>query len=97
MQMPSDLQKSGAPPPDFSKVQFLPARKDVVYRDNAGYNLNIENLPWGNSQFTVKRYRINKTDNLDLVEENSSEGSTLNVSAALPPDALELIVLQRRK
>jgi len=96
MQMPPELVKASPPQPDSSKSKVLPPRADIVYRDNAGYNLTINNLPWGKKPFSMKRYRISKTQNLDLVEERSSEGGVLTMSDSLPPDALELIVLQRR-
>jgi xylan 1,4-beta-xylosidase len=96
MQMPPDLLKASPPQPDFSKFKLLPPRTDIVYRDNAGYNLTINNLPWGKRAFDVRRYRISKTQNLDLVEEGSSEGGSFNLSEALSPNAVELVVLQRR-
>src|ERR1035438_5768880 len=96
MQMPPELLKASPPQPDFSKVKSLPPRTDIVYRDNAGYTLTIDNLPWGAAAFRVKRYRISKTQNLDLVEEKSSAGGRLRLSSPLAPDAVELVVLQRR-
>jgi xylan 1,4-beta-xylosidase len=96
MQMPPDLLKGLPSLPDFSKFKALPLRTDIIYRDNAGYNLTISNLPWGKKPFSVKRYRVSQTQNLDLVEERSSEGGVLNMSESLAPDGLELIVLQRR-
>jgi hypothetical protein len=95
MEMPPELVKASPPQPDFSKVKMLPPRTNIVYRDNAGYNLTIDNLPWGKKAFSVKRYRISKTQNLELVEEKSGEGS-FELSSPLAPDAVELIVLQRR-
>ena len=94
--MPSELQKMGRPLPDFSKVKFLPPRTDIVYRNNAGYNLTISNLPWGNDAFTIKRYRISKSENFELVEEKSGAGGSLKLGNSLAPDAVELIVLQRK-
>ena len=94
--MPPALAKSGPPLPDVSKVAFLPARKGIVYHDNAGYNLEVNNLPWGNAHFIVQRYRISKTQNLDLVEEKKGYGTAFTVSAPLAPDAVELIVLKRQ-
>jgi hypothetical protein len=82
--------------PDMSKVKFLPLRTDIVYRDNRGYNLTIRNLPWGSAPFSIKRYRVSKSQNLDLVEESSAKGDSLNLTNALAPDALELIVLKRQ-
>jgi xylan 1,4-beta-xylosidase len=93
--MPSELQKMGQPLPDFSKVKFLPPRTAIVYRNNAGYNLTISNLPWGNDAFTIKRYRISKSENFELVEEKSGADGSLKLRNPLAPDAVELIVLQR--
>jgi hypothetical protein len=94
--MPADLIKAGPAPPDFSKVKFLPARKGVLSHDNAGYTLQIDGLPWGVKGFTVKRYRISATQNLDLIDEHAGSGISVQLSIALAPDTLELIVLQRR-
>jgi xylan 1,4-beta-xylosidase len=96
MQIPPAVSKTLPPSLDFSKIQFLPRRTDIVYHDNAGYSLSIENLPWDKKAFSIRRYRIDKTRNLDLVEEKSSVGASLKLSNALAPDALELIVLQKR-
>jgi xylan 1,4-beta-xylosidase len=96
MEMPPELAKTGGGLPDFSKVKFLPQRTDVVYRDNAGYVLIINNLPWGKTKFHMSRYRISKTQNLDLVEEKSGMEGDVSLSVALPPDEVELIVLHRQ-
>jgi xylan 1,4-beta-xylosidase len=96
MQVPPEVMKALPPTLDFSKIKFLPQRTDIVYRDNAGYNLTIDHLPWGKSAFRVKRYRIDKTQNLDLMEEKSGTGASLNLSNVLAPDAVDLIVLQKR-
>jgi len=96
MQIPADVKKALPPWLDFSKMRFLPRRTDIVYRDNAGYSLTIDNLPWGKKPFTVKRYRIDGTRNLDLMEEKSGVGGSLKLSNPLAPDAVELIVLKRR-
>lgn len=96
MQVPPEVSKALPPSLDFSKLKFLPRRTDVAYRDNAGYNLTIDNLPWGKKAYSVKRYRIDKAHNLGLVEEKSRTGESLTLSNALAPDSLELIVLQKR-
>jgi hypothetical protein len=76
--MPSELQKMGRPLPDFSKVKFLPPRTDIVYRNNAGYNLTISNLPWGDDAFTIKRYRISKTRISNCSRKNLGPAEALN-------------------
>jgi xylan 1,4-beta-xylosidase len=96
MPMPPELKKAAPPMPDISKVKFLPLRTDIFYRDNRGYNLTVRNLPWGGAPFSIKRYRISKNQDLDLVEESSAKGDSLNLTNALAPDALELIVLKRQ-
>ncbi|MGA8237271.1 MAG: hypothetical protein WB918_12200, partial [Candidatus Sulfotelmatobacter sp.] len=96
MPMPPELQKTAPPMPDMSKVKFLPLRTGIIYRDNRGYKLTIRNLPWGVAPFSIKRYRISKTQNLDLEEEKSARGNSFNLTTALAPDALELIVLRRQ-
>jgi hypothetical protein len=53
-------------------------------------------LPWGKKAFRIKRYRISKTQNLDLVEEKAGRGNRLQISSALTPDAVEFIVLEAR-
>lgn len=95
MEMPADVAKS-IPLPDFSKFKTLPRRTDIVYRDNVGYDLTIDHLPWGKKSFSLKRYRISKTENLQLVEEKNGAGESLKIANPLAPDAVELIVLQRR-
>jgi xylan 1,4-beta-xylosidase len=96
MQIPPEVAKALPPQLDFSKVKSLPRRTDIVYRDNSGYSLTIDNLPWGAAPFSIKRYRISKAENLDLVEEKSGAGSSFHLSSPLAPDAVELIVLRRR-
>ncbi|MFZ3216128.1 MAG: hypothetical protein WA192_08725 [Candidatus Acidiferrales bacterium] len=96
MQMPPDLVKASPPQPDWSAFKTLPPRKDIVYRDNSGYDLTINNLPWGAAPFNMKRYRISKTQNLELVEERSAMGNSVRLANSLPPDGLELIVLKAK-
>ena len=74
----------------------LPVRTNIVYRDNAGYNLAIENLPWHKAAYTLKRYRISKTEDLQLVEEKSMSGGSLKLTNRFPPDTVELIVLNQK-
>jgi xylan 1,4-beta-xylosidase len=94
MQMPAELKEPGTPDWDINKYKLLPVRTDIVYHDNAGYNLTINNLPWAKKDFSVKRYRLTKTQDLELVEEKSGTGGSYKLSNPLPPDGIELIVLQ---
>jgi len=96
MQMPPELVKESPPPPDFSKFKLLPPRTDIPNRKIAGYDLTIDNLPWSKQGFSVKRYRISETENLDLVEEKTGKGNRFTLSNPLAPDAVEMIVLRRQ-
>jgi xylan 1,4-beta-xylosidase len=96
MQMPAELQQPGAPASNEQKHELLPGRTDIVYRDNSGYNLTVNNLPWGKGAFTVKRYRISNTENLKMVEEKSGEGGIFKLSNAMSTDNIELVVLQSK-
>lgn len=95
MPMPPELQKAAPPMPDMSKVKFLPLRTDIVYHENAGYKLTLTDLPWVAAEFSLKRYRISDKENLDLLESKVEKGATLHISHPLPPNSLELIVIQR--
>lgn len=95
MPMPADVALP-PPAPDAKPERWLAGRTDIVYRDNAGYNLAVANLPWGNKPFSIKRYRISKTQNMELVEEQSGSGGSLKLSNLMPVDTVELIVLERR-
>ncbi len=86
--IPASFTPRPAPP-----SRELPLRTDIVYRDNAGYNLAIDNLPWGKAAFTIQRYLISSTRNLELVEEKTASGSSLKLSNPLATDSIELIVL----
>ncbi len=96
MEMPPDVAKTLPPTLDFSKIRSLPRREDIVYRDNAGYDLTIDNLPWGKGAFSIKRYRIDKSNNLDLVEEKSGSGGSVNLANTMAADAVELVVVRKR-
>jgi hypothetical protein len=95
MKLPDDVAKT-APLPDFSKFKFLPRRTDIVYRNNRGYNLTIDHLPWGEGAFSIKRYRLSAMEDLQLVEEKQGRGNSLTLRHPLAPDAMELIVLQAK-
>lgn len=81
--------------PDRHGHPWLPHRTDIVYRDNAGYDLTVSHLPWGDQAFSLKRYRLSATQNLELVESRAGNGGNLRLSQSLPTDSVELIVLER--
>ena len=81
---------------DLSKLKVLPPRTGIHAENNAGLALTIEHLPWGNAEFTIKRYRITKTEDFQLVEESTGRDGKFQMSDPLPPPGVELIVLQRK-
>ena len=81
---------------DFSKLKVLPRRTGVRYENNAGYRSTIDHLPWGSAEFTIKRYRVAQSEDLQLVEKASGKGAKVELSNSLPPPGVELIVLTRR-
>jgi hypothetical protein len=91
---PKEMLRPGDPPAPPASAP--PAFTGIVNRDKAGYHLAVGNLPWGDHAFTMRRYWISATQNLDLVEEKSLRGGSLNMSNLLAIDTVELIVLQRR-
>jgi len=86
---------ASAQTPDRRGRIWLPHRTDIVYRDNAGYDLTVSNLPWGEKAFSLKRHRISATQNLELVERKSGNRGSMRLSHPLPTDTVELIVLER--
>ena len=94
MQPPPDFLK-GISVPDFSKLKRLPARK-IDYKNNAGYDLTVKNLPWGQAAFTMRRYRLTNSDDFTIAEESESLGGQFHLARALPPPGVELIVLRQK-
>ena len=103
--MPADFKPPAIPPPPpdvqesaprlLGKYKTLPPRPEFIPQRTTGYNLTIDNLPSGNAPFTLERYRISATQNLELVERSSGAGGSVKLSNPLPADTVELIVLRR--
>lgn len=93
-----EIQQPQGPPRQTAAPGSHPIsrRKGIHYDNNRGYDLTVSNLPWGQREFSVKRYRITDKENLDLVGETSGKGGTFALSNPLPPPAIELIVLEQR-
>lgn len=69
----------------------LPERRALEYRDNAGYDAAIT-LPTA-GKYQVKRYRISDSSDFVLVDQRIETGPSIRLQAALPPPAVELIVI----
>jgi xylan 1,4-beta-xylosidase len=76
--------------PNIMDIQLLP-RRSYTYHDNGGYDLTV-NLP-GPGKHEVKRYRITDSSNFALVDRSIQTGPAIHLRAALPPPAIEFIVI----
>jgi len=96
---PRDMQPpEGALPkhmPEFPQMKSLPARTNIHYKDNSGFHLTINALPWGKRPFTVQRYRLTDREPFVMVQESTGNGGKFDVSDALLPPAIELIILKQ--
>jgi hypothetical protein len=81
--------------PDAFEVSLL-HRRNLAYAGNRGYDLTLEHLPPG-ERHVIERYRISSDRVLTLVDRDVRGGSTLRLSAPLPPPAIELIVVRNTR
>jgi xylan 1,4-beta-xylosidase len=65
-------------------------RRTVTYSDNAGYDLTVKGLQ-ARRRYVVSRYRIDGTHDLTLVDRTVKRGDRVQLSAALPAPAVELV------
>jgi xylan 1,4-beta-xylosidase len=72
----------------------LPERRTVQYADNGGYDATV-NLP-GPGRYQVKRYRLGDSSNFALLDQRIETGPSIRLQAALPPPAVELIVISAK-
>ena len=71
----------------------LLSRRDVVYRDNGGFDLTIEHLPSDRS-YVLERCRITDRDDFHLVGTVILPGEPLHLRESLPPPGVELVTLR---
>jgi xylan 1,4-beta-xylosidase len=71
----------------------LLSRRDVVYRDNAGFDLTIEHLEPDRS-YVLERCRITDRDDFQLVSTVVVPGHLLHLRENLPPPGVELVTLR---
>jgi xylan 1,4-beta-xylosidase len=72
----------------------LPERRTLQYANNGGYDATVS-LP-GPGRYQVKRYRISDSSNFALLDQRIEMGPSIRLEAALPPPALELIVISAK-
>ena len=72
----------------------LPERRTIEYVNNGGYDATVS-LP-GPGKYQVKRYRIGDSGNLAPLDQRTETGPNIRLQAALPPPAVELIVISAK-
>ena len=72
----------------------LPERRSLQYANNGGYDATVS-LP-GTGKYQVKRYRISDSNNFALLDQRIESGPSIHIEAALPPPAVELIVISAK-
>lgn len=78
--------------PSAFDVRLL-SRRDVVYRDNIGFDLTIEHLPLGRS-YLLERCRITDKDDFRLSSTAIAPGTAVHLSEDLPPPGVELVTVR---
>ena len=72
----------------------LPERRTLQYSNNGGYDVTVS-LP-ASGKYQVKRYRLGDSSNFALLDQRIESGPSIELQAALPPPALELIVISAK-
>jgi xylan 1,4-beta-xylosidase len=83
---------------DGRKIQVLLAHFVAPPAGDASpgdYKLSMDNLPWRDARFTVKRYRLDQESDLSLASEQT-ENESLDLTGRLPSPGVELIVIERQ-
>lgn len=85
--------------PDLLKIpnlfeMALPPRRAVTYDHNRGYDLTIKGLS-AKGSYVVERYRISETNDFALLDQSRASGPAVHVTSALPPPAVELVVVRQ--
>jgi xylan 1,4-beta-xylosidase len=72
----------------------LPERRTLQYSDNGGYDATVS-LP-APGKYEVKRYRLSDSSSLALLDQHIESGPSIHLQSALPPPAVELIVISAK-
>jgi xylan 1,4-beta-xylosidase len=78
--------------PHVFEVRLLP-RRDVVYRDNGGFDLTIDHLPTDRAH-VMEHCRITEQNNFQLESTVIAPGQPVHLHEDLPPPGVELITVR---
>ena len=76
-------------------LNLLPRRK-LQYHDNSGFSLKVNGL-MPNQLYRVERYRISDVWDYRLLSTVTLKGADVSIADALPPPAIELVVIKSAK
>ena len=74
----------------------LPVARVLTYKNNAGYNLTINNVPY-TGEVTVEKYKVDTENNMDLVDTFAAtvnEDGSLEISSELAVYTADLLVIK---
>lgn len=91
--VPAKRQGIMMKPSDKGKAQPGQGKK-IESKNNQGYRLLINNLPWKNRTYTLRRYWLTKNKNFELIDEKRYQGTQFKMESNLPSPGVELIMLQ---
>jgi xylan 1,4-beta-xylosidase len=78
--------------PHVFDVRLLP-RRNIAYRDNAGFDLTIEHLPADRS-YVLEHCRITDRDDFQLFSTVIEPGQPVHLREDLPPPGVELVTVR---
>ncbi len=79
--------------PGVFELQLLP-RRNVHYKDNAGYALTVEGLQ-ARAEYEIEYWRVGEGTGLQRRALQRGHGPRIELRNALPPPGIELVVLRR--
>ena len=78
-------------PPVFD-VHLL-SRREIAYRNNAGFDLTVTQLPRDQS-YVLERSRITDRDDFKLINRTIVPGGAVHLNETLPPPGVELVTVR---
>jgi hypothetical protein len=78
--------------PHVFDVRLL-SRRDIVYRDNGGFDLTIEHLP-ADRPYVLEHCSITDRDDFQLVSTVIAPGQAVHLRQDLPPPGVELVTVR---
>jgi hypothetical protein len=68
-------------------------RRSITYANDDGYDLTVNHIAGGETASVIKRYRVDESNNLTLVDSTVQRGSSIHLNAAPPAPSVELVTI----